>query len=87
MRKTTVYLNDEEVEALRQLAAATGQSQAEVIRAAIRHAATQAPPRRFRSLGQGAGPDGTTPRWDSADLYAKRLSQPRTDAGSDANRG
>ena len=49
--KTTVYLNDEEVQALRQLAAATGRSQADLIREAIRHAAAQAPSRRFRSLG------------------------------------
>src|SRR6266851_9265392 len=42
MHKTTVYLNDEEVQALRQLAAATGRSQADLIREAIRHAAAQA---------------------------------------------
>ena len=41
MHKTTVYLNDDEAEALRQLAEATGVSQAEIIRGAIREALPQ----------------------------------------------
>ena len=52
MRKTTVYLNDDEAEALRQLAAATGTSQAELIREAVRRAVAQPPERQFRSLGR-----------------------------------
>jgi len=36
MHKTSVYLNDDEVEGLRRAAAATGQSQADLIRAALR---------------------------------------------------
>ena len=40
---------------LRSLAAATGRSQAELIRDAIRRAITSVPERRFRSLGQGVG--------------------------------
>ncbi len=87
MRKTTVYLHDEEVEALRQLAAATGLSQAELIRAAIRRAAAQAPPRRFRSLGKGAGPGGPVVRWNPADLYAKLFSNSDPDANPGANVG
>src|SRR5438128_6599359 len=54
MRKTTVYLNDDEAEALRQLAAATGTSQAELIRQAVRRAVAQPPDRQFHSLGRGA---------------------------------
>ena len=54
MRKTTVYLNDDEAEALRQLAAASGTSQAELIREAVRRAVAQPPARQFRSLGRGA---------------------------------
>ena len=54
MRKTTVYLNDDEAEALRQLAAATGTSQAQLIREAVRRAVAQPPQRQFRSLGRGA---------------------------------
>jgi hypothetical protein len=81
MHKTTVYLNDEEIAALRQLASATGRSQAELIREAIRAAAAAAPPRRFRSLGQGEGPGGTVRRWNSDALYAKLFP----DAASDSD--
>ena len=84
MHKTTVHLSDEEVAALRQLAAATGRSQAELIREASRHAAAQAPPRRFRSLGKGAGPGGTVGRWNPHALYAKLFSDPAADSDSSA---
>jgi hypothetical protein len=71
MRKTTIYLDDEEVEAVRRLAHASGASQAEVIRAAIRQAAANVPPRRFRSLARGRGHGATTPRWGEAEVYDK----------------
>ena len=71
MRKTTVYLNDEEVAALRQLAAATGLSQAELLRGAIRQATAGLPARRFRSLGRGEGSGGPSPRWQAAEVYDK----------------
>ena len=80
MRKTTVYLNDEEVEGLRQLAATTGRTQAELIREAIRQATARAQtPRRFRSLGKGQGPGGPTPRWNPAKLYEKRVPSAQSD--------
>ena len=63
MRKTTVYLNDDEAEALRQLAAATGTSQAELIREAIRRKVAQPPERQFRSLGRGASTGSRRSRW------------------------
>src|SRR5262249_11299498 len=77
MRKTTVYLSDEEVEALRQLSAATGVSQAELIRGAIRQAVAQLPRRRFRSLGQGEGTAErtSTPRWTAAEVYDKAFGE------------
>jgi hypothetical protein len=86
MQKTTVYLNDAEVEALRQLAAATGRSQAELIRQAIRQAAAQAPTRRFRSLGKGKGEGGgeSVPRWNPTALYARLLSDSASDPDSNA---
>ena len=71
MRKTTVYLNEDEADALRQLAEATGISQAEIIRGAIRQAVRRLPPRKFRSLGRGVGTGGATPRWRSQDVYEK----------------
>ena len=69
MRKTTVYLNDDDAEALRSLEAATGRSQAELIRDAIRRAVASAPERRFRSLGQGVGTGAARPRWSPGALY------------------
>jgi hypothetical protein len=75
MRKTTVYLNDDEADALRQLAEATGVSQAELIRGAIRQAVARLPPRRFHSLGRGTGSGALTPRWGTAELYDKAFGQ------------
>ena len=87
MHKTTVYLNDEEVESLRQLAPATGRSQAELIREAIRHVAAQAPRRRFRSLGKGAGTGAPVRSWNPEALYAKLFSDSEslTASPSDTN--
>jgi hypothetical protein len=80
MHKTTVYLDDEEVEALRLLSASTGRSQADLIREAIRDATRKATAsRKFRSLGKGNGPGGPTPRWDPAELHAKRLPRSTSD--------
>lgn len=77
MRKTSVYLTNEEAESLRRLSALTGKPQAEIIRAGIRLVVDQhdAAPRQFRSLGAGHG-DGTayTP-WSADDLYQKVMAQ------------
>jgi hypothetical protein len=75
MRKTTVYFSDEDAEALRQLAAATGTSQAELIRAAVRRATAEAPERQFRSLGRGATSDRQPRRWSSDALYDKAFGR------------
>jgi hypothetical protein len=75
MRKTTVYLNDDEAEALRQLAAATGTSQAELIRQAIRRAVAQPVERQFRSLGRGASRGDRRARWSPAALYDKAFGR------------
>jgi predicted transcriptional regulator len=71
VRKTTVYLNDEQAAALRQLAAASGKSQAELIREAIQKAVSDLPARRFRSLGLGQGTGKATPRWKATQVYDK----------------
>jgi Arc/MetJ-type ribon-helix-helix transcriptional regulator len=76
MRKTTVYLHDEEVEALRQLAADTGVSQAELIRDAIRRALAKRSRRRFRSMGRGEGTGDRTPHWTPTDVYDKAFGRP-----------
>jgi predicted transcriptional regulator len=75
MRKTTVYLNEDEAEALRQLAAATGMSQSELIRSAIRQAVAQLPPRRFHSLGRGRGTGASGTRWTPAEVYDKAFGR------------
>jgi hypothetical protein len=75
MRKTTVYLNDEEAEALRVLSAATGVSQAELIRAAIRRAVATSRQRQFHSLGRGRGPGGPTPSWTPEQVYDKAFGR------------
>jgi hypothetical protein len=71
MRKTTVYLSDEDADGLRRLAAATGQPQAELIRQAIARLLARTPRRKFRSLGMGRGPGGPTPSWDADDIHAR----------------
>ena len=75
MRKTTVYLDDDEAEALRQLAATSGVSQAELIRGAVRQIVSQTPPPHFRSLGRGEGPGTSNVRWDPAALYDKAFGR------------
>lgn len=71
MKKTTIYLNDDEVDALRQLAATTGTSQAELIRVSIRRMVAHVPERRFRSLGQGASTATRCTHWSAPALYDK----------------
>lgn len=73
MRKTSVYLNDDDAEGLRRAAAATGQSQADLIRAALRKmlADLEARPRVFRSLGRGRGGGAPSGGWRSDDLYRR----------------
>jgi len=75
MRKTTVYLNDDEAEALRQLAAASGTSQAELIREAVRRAVAQPPARQFRSLGRGASTGSRRSRWSPSTVYDKAFGR------------
>jgi predicted transcriptional regulator len=53
MRKTSVYLNDEQAERLARLASQEGRSQAEILREAI--AAYQPPPSRNRAFALAAG--------------------------------
>jgi Arc/MetJ-type ribon-helix-helix transcriptional regulator len=54
MRKTSVYLSEDEWEALRRAAAESGRSQSELIREGIRRVTTRRT-RRFRSMGMGEG--------------------------------
>jgi plasmid stability protein len=75
MRKTSVYLPDEEADALRVFAESTGRSQADVIRDAVRRVVTAegVPHRVFHSMGKGHGGGGGEVHWDADDLYAVRM--------------
>ena len=78
MRKTSVYLTDEEAEGLRRLAIREGRPQAELIRAGIRHVIdeAEAEPRSFRSLGAGRGGGRPYEPWASSDLHDKVMGKP-----------
>jgi hypothetical protein len=73
MKKSSVYLDDEELEALRRKAAESGRSQAELIREGVRLVTTGPAKRRFRSLGLGRGGGKPYARWSSSALYRKRV--------------
>ena len=77
MRKTSVYLTDEEAEGLRRLAVREGRAQAELIREGVRRviAEIETQPRTFRSLAAGRGGRAATKaaRWTSDELYRKAM--------------
>jgi hypothetical protein len=70
MKKTSVYLSDEEADALRRASEVSGRSQAELIRDGIRQvvSAAGAEERVFHSMGIGHG-RGADPRRDPSELY------------------
>jgi len=77
MRKTSVYLTQEEADGLRRLAAREGRAQAELIREGVRRVIAEATnrPRVFRSLGV-ARSDGRKPsRWTSEELLRKVMGE------------
>ena len=75
MRKTTVYLGEDEVEGLRRLAAATGESQAELIRKGVRRLLREDAGRMFHGMGKGVGTGEVRPRWSSDALREKTLGR------------
>jgi hypothetical protein len=77
MRKTSVYLTDEEAEGLRRLAVREGKPQAELIREGVRRviAEVDAEPRTFRSLGAGRGGGTKPPTRDADELYRKTMGK------------
>jgi hypothetical protein len=78
MRKTSVYLTDDEAEGLRRLAVREGRPQAELIREGVRKviAEIETQPRTFRSLGAGRGGGGKSATWTSDELYRKVTGKP-----------
>lgn len=71
MRKTSVYLTDDEAESLRRVAVREGRPQAELIREGVRRVVAELDSQRrvFRSLGQGHGGGEPARRWNPDDLY------------------
>jgi Arc/MetJ-type ribon-helix-helix transcriptional regulator len=72
VRKTSVYLTEQEIAALRALASETGRSQSELIREGIGHVLGQRPARHFRSMGIASGDPDRPRRWDADELAARR---------------
>jgi Arc/MetJ-type ribon-helix-helix transcriptional regulator len=72
MRKTTVYLEDEEADGIRRLAAETGKSQADLIREGVRRVLRRSPKRKFHSMGIGEA-TGKKRRagWTPDEVYEK----------------
>jgi hypothetical protein len=77
MRKTSVYLTDDEAEGLRRVAAATGRPQADLIREGVRRVISDAEsePRRFQSLGKGRGGGRSYEPWPPGGVYDKVMGR------------
>jgi hypothetical protein len=74
MRKTTVYLSDDEADALRSAAAASGKSQSELIREGVRRVTSRRPRRVFHSMGVADSGDPTlAERFD--EVYGEELER------------
>jgi ribbon-helix-helix CopG family protein len=77
MKKTSVYLTEEEAGDLRRLAVREGKPQAELIRDGVRRVIADAAhkPRAFRSLGMGRGGGEAVVRWDPSKVYDKAMGK------------
>ena len=77
MKKTSVYLTEDEAADLRRLAVREGRSQAELIRDGIRRVIDEggAPAREFKSLGKGRGGGQPYRPWSSQELYDKAFGE------------
>ena len=77
MRKTSVYLTDQEAEQLRQLSIRDGRPQAELIREGVRHVIAEAGAerRQYRSLGKGKGGGRPYEPWESKELYGHLMGK------------
>jgi Arc/MetJ-type ribon-helix-helix transcriptional regulator len=70
MKKTSVYLSDEEANDLRQAALVSGRSQADLVREGVRLviAENTGRQRRFHSLAMGRGDGRAFARWTAKKL-------------------
>ncbi len=70
-----MYLDEQEAEGLRRMAARTGKSQAELIRGGVRRILARSVRRKFHSLGMGEGTGEARPRWRADAVYKKALGK------------
>jgi Arc/MetJ-type ribon-helix-helix transcriptional regulator len=75
VKKTSVYLSEEEAEQLRALSQSTGRPQSELIREGIRSVLGRRPRRTFHSLGQGHGSGDPKPSWDAEELLRRKTGR------------
>ena len=75
MRKTTVYLTEEEPERLRRFSDEAGKSQAELVREGVRRLLGRRGKRKFHSLGLGKGTGKPAPRWRSDAVYRESVGK------------
>jgi Arc/MetJ-type ribon-helix-helix transcriptional regulator len=75
MRKTSVYLPEEEADQLRRVATRKGRSQADLIRDGVRRVIAEAggERREFRSLGKGHGGGGRHEPWRADDIHDEAM--------------
>jgi hypothetical protein len=75
MRKTSVYLTDDEAEGLRRVAVREGRPQAELIREGVRRVIEEreSEPRTFRSMAKGRGPAHEP--WTPAEVHDKVMGR------------
>ena len=73
MNKTSVYLDDADLDRLRRLQRTTGKTQSELLRAGIRALSGDQEDRPVpRSLGVGSWPVEGGGRWDAEELARRR---------------
>jgi hypothetical protein len=77
MRKTTIYLNDDEAERLQRMASTTGRSQSELIREGVRHVLRGTGGRKFHSMGIGESGGPGPLEWDPDELYEHVMGRDR----------
>lgn len=76
MKKTSVYLSEDDAVRLGRVAAASGRPQSDIIREGIRHIiGAPAARRRFRSLGKGRGGGKPYSTWKSRELFRKVMGK------------
>lgn len=76
MKKTSVYLSEDDAARLGRVAAASGRPQSQIIREGIRSViGAPAARRHFRSLGKGHGGGRPYSRWKSRELFRKLMDK------------